>query len=142
MLKTASAILLIGLLFGTLYTLVIIVSPQTVANSTLKARADMSLENIQDKGAAETIVVYARHMAVFGLTTNIALFFVFFMGFKKAQKWAWWAFLFTGGIAWLFGLVTQIGEGDMMNLIGHVIGIGLWLIGILLPIKVFFPKKA
>jgi hypothetical protein len=142
MLKTASAILLIGLLFGTLYTLVIIVSPQTVANSTLEARADMTLENIQDKGAAETIVTYARHMGVFGLTTNIAMFFVFFMGFKKAQKWAWWAFLFAGGIAWLFGLVTQIGEGDMMNLIGHVIGIGLWLIGILLPIKVFFPKKA
>jgi hypothetical protein len=141
MLKTASAILLIGLLFGTIYTLVIIVSPQTVANSTLKARADMTLENIQDQGAAETIVVYARHMGVFGLTTNIAMFFVLFMGFKKAQKWAWWAFLFTGGIAWIFGLVTQISEGDMMNLIGHVIGIGLWLIGILLPIKVFFPKK-
>jgi hypothetical protein len=142
MLKTASAILLVGLLFGTAYTLVIIVSPQTVANSTLQARADMSLENVQDKGAAETIVTYARHMGVFGLTTNIAMFFVLFMGFKKAQKWAWWAFLFTGGIAWIFGLVTQIGEGDKMNMIGHVIGIGLWLIGILLPIKVFFAKKA
>jgi hypothetical protein len=142
MLKTASAILLVGLLFGTAYTLVIIVSPQTVANSTLQARADMSLENVQDKGAAETIVTYARHMGVFGLTTNIAMFFVLFVGFKKAQKWAWWAFLFTGGIAWIFGLVTQIGEGDKMNMIGHVIGIGLWLIGILLPIKVFFGKKA
>jgi hypothetical protein len=142
MLKTASAILLVGLLFGTAYTLVIIVSPQTVANSTLQARADMSLENVQDKGAAETIVTYARHMGVFGLTTNIAMFFVLFVGFKKAQKWAWWAFLFTGGIAWIFGLVTQIGEGDKMNMIGHVIGIGLWLIGILLPIKAFFAKKA
>jgi len=142
MLKTASAILLIGLLFGTIYTLVVIVSPQTVANSTLEARADMSLENIQDKGAVETILVYARHMGVFGLTTNIAMFFVLFMGFKKAQKWAWWAFLLAGGIAWIFGLVTQIAEGDMMNLIGHLIGTGLWLIGILLPLKTFFPKKA
>jgi uncharacterized membrane protein HdeD (DUF308 family) len=70
------------------------------------------------------------------------MFFVLFMGFKKAQRWAWWAFLFAGGIAWIFGLVTQIAEGDMMNMIGHVIGIGLWLVGILLPIKVFFPKKA
>jgi hypothetical protein len=142
MLKTATAILLIGLLFGTVYTLVIIVSPQTVANSTLEARAETKLENIQDPGAAETIIVYARHIGVFGLTTNIAMFFVLFMGFKKTQKWAWWAFLFVGGIAWLYGLVTQIGEGDMMNLIGHVIGTGHWLIGILLPIKAFFPKKA
>jgi len=142
MLKTASAILLLGLLFGTAYTLVIIVSPQTVANSTLEARADMTLANVQDQGAAETILTYGRHMGVFGLTTNIAMFFVLFMGFKKAQRWAWWAFLFAGGIAWIFGLVTQIAEGDMMNMIGHVIGIGLWLVGILLPIKVFFPKKA
>jgi len=142
MLKPASVFLLIGLLFGTIYTLVIIVSPQTVANSTLEARADTNLANIQDKGAAETILVYGRHMGVFGLTTNIAMFFVLFMGFKKAQRWAWWAFLFAGGIAWIFGLVTQIAEGDMMNMIGHVIGIGLWLVGILLPIKVFFPKKA
>jgi hypothetical protein len=142
MLKTATTFLLIGLLFGTVYTLVVIVSPQTVANSTLKAKADMSLENIQDKGTAETILTYARHMGVFGLTTNIAMFFVLFMGFKKVQKWAWWAFLFVGGIAWIFGLVEQILEGDMMNLIGHAIGIVLWLIGILLPIKVFFPKKA
>ena len=142
MLKTASAILLLGLLFGTAYTLVIIVSPQTVANSTLEARADMTLANVQDQGAAETILTYGRHMGVFGLTTNIAMFFVLFMGFKKAQRWAWWAFLFAGGIAWIFGLVTQIAEGDMMNLIGHVIGIVLWLIGILLPIKVFFAKKA
>ena len=142
MLKTASIFILIGLLFGTIYTLVVVVSPQTVANSTLEARADSNLGYIQDKGAAETILIYARHMGVFGLTTNIAMFFVFFMAFKKAQKWAWWAFLLTGGTAWLFGLVTQIGEGDMMNLIGHVIGLGLWLIGILLPIKVFFPKKA
>jgi hypothetical protein len=142
MLKTASIFLLIGLLFGTIYSLVIIVSPQTVADSTLEARADTNLGNIQDKGAAETIIVYARHMAVFALTTNIAMFFILFMAFKKAQKWAWWAFLLTGGTAWTFGLVTQISEGDMMNLIGHVIGIGLLLIGILLPIKVFFPKKA
>jgi hypothetical protein len=142
MLKTASVIVLIALLFGTAYTLVIIFSPETVANSTLEARAGTRLENIQDKGVAGTVVTYARHMGVFGLTTNIAMFFVLFMGFKKAQKWAWWAFLLTGGIAWIFGLVTQIAEGDKMNIIGHVIGIVLWLLGILIPLKAFFGKKA
>jgi hypothetical protein len=108
----------------------------------LKARSDTNLANIQDPGAADAIIVETRHMGVFGLCISIAMFFVLFNGFKKGQKWAWWAFLVVAGIAWLYGLVTQIGEGDMMNLIGHVIGIVLWLIGILLPIKVFFPKKA
>jgi len=142
MLKTATVVLFIAMLFAALYSLAIIVSPQTFANSTLEARAETKLENIQDQGAAETLIVETRHMGVFALTTSIAMFFVLFTGFKKGQKWAWWAFLFVGGIAWLYGLVMQIGEGDMMNLIGHVIGTGLWLIGILLPIKAFFPKKA
>jgi hypothetical protein len=70
------------------------------------------------------------------------MFFILFMGFKKTQRWAWWAFLLVGGIAWIYGLVMQIGEGDMMNLVGHLIGIVLWLIGILLSVKTFFPKKA
>ena len=142
MLKTATAFLFIGMLFAALYSLVLVVSPQTVANSTLEARADTSLESVQDKGAAETIVVYTRHTGIFGLASSIAMFFVLFSGFKKGQKWAWWAFLFVGGIAWIYGLVLQISEGDMMNLIGHVFGTGLWLIGILLPVKTFFPKKA
>ena len=142
MLKTATVVLFIAMLFAALYSLAIIVSPQTFANSTLEARAETKLENIQDQGAAETLIVEMRHLGVFALTTSIAMFFVLLTGFKKGQKWAWWAFLFVGGIAWIYGLVLQISEGDMMNLIGHVIGTGLWLIGILLPIKAFFPKKA
>jgi hypothetical protein len=141
MLKTATVVLFIGMLFAALYSLAIIVSPQTFANSTLEARAETKLENVQDPGAVETLIVETRHMGVFALTTSIAMFFVLFTGFKKGQKWAWWAFLFVGGIAWLYGLVMQIGEGDMMNLVGHVIGTALWLIGILLPLKAFFPKK-
>jgi len=141
MLKTATAILLIGMIFATLYSLVLIVAPQTIGGSTLKARAGLEFTAVQDPGAAETIVVQTRHMGIFGLTTSIAMLFVLFAGFKKGQKWAWWAFLFVGGIAWLYGLVMQIIEKDMMNLIGHLIGTALWLLGILLAVKAFFPKK-
>jgi len=142
MLKTAGVFLLIGLLFGAVYSLVVVFSPQTIANSTLKARADTNLGNIQDQAAAEVIIAEVRHLGIFALTTSIAMFFVFFQGFKKGQKWAWWAFLVAGGIGWVYGLVIQISEGDMMNLIGHAIGTLLLLVGILLPIKIFFPKKA
>lgn len=47
MLKTATAFLFIGMLFAALYSLVLVVSPQTIANSTLEARADTSLESLQ-----------------------------------------------------------------------------------------------
>jgi len=142
MLKTATTILLIGVLFGTLYSVAVVVSPQTIARSTLKARVGIGLEAVQDRGAAETLVAQTRHLGIFALTTNIAMFFILFAGFKKGQRWAWWAFLFAGGIAWIFGLVTEILEKDTMNTIGHSIGTLLWLVGLLLAMKVFFPKKA
>jgi hypothetical protein len=140
-LKTGKTILLIGMLFALLYSLVIIISPQTIVGSTLKARGT-SLESVQDRGAAGTIIVETRHMGVFGLTTTIAMLFILFTGFKKGQKWAWWAFFIVGTIAWGFGLVTQIIEKDMPNLIGQLIGIVLLYLGLLIPLKEFFPKKA
>jgi hypothetical protein len=142
MLKTATTILLIGMLFATLYSVAVVVSPQTIAQSTLKATVGIGLEAVQDRGVAETLVAQTRHLGIFALTTNIALFFILFVGFKKGQRWAWWAFFFAGGIAWIFGLVTEILEKDMMNTIGHCIGTLLWLVGLLLAVKVFFPKKA
>jgi hypothetical protein len=56
MLKTATIILLIGVLFGTLYSVAVVVSPQTIARSTLKARVGIGLEAVQDRGAAEAFV--------------------------------------------------------------------------------------
>jgi hypothetical protein len=134
MLKTATTILLIGVLFGALYSVAVVFSPQTVAQSTLKT--------IQDRGAAEAFIGQTRHLGIFALATNIALLFILFAGFKKGQRWAWWAFLFVGGLAWIFGLVSEILEKHTMNTIGHSIGTLLWLVGLLLAVKVFFPKKA
>ena len=68
-------------------------------------------------------------------------FFILMIGFKKGEQWAWWAFVVVGGISWGYGLIMQIIEKDMMNLILHLVGISLLLLGVLLPIKAFFPKK-
>jgi len=141
MLKTASIFLLIGLLFGALYAAVMIVSPQTIGESTLEARAQLKLKDVQDPGAAETILVQTRHMGVFAAAITIAMFYVLYVGFKKGQAWAWWAFLLVGTLVWGYGLVIQALEGDVLNLIGHLIGIVLLYLGLLLPINVFFPKK-
>lgn len=142
MLKTASTVLLISMLFATLYSLALIVTPQTFGESTLKARTGIELAALQDQGVAQTIVVQTRQIGTLALTTSIAMLFVLFAGFKKGQKWAWWAFLFVGGIAWIYSLFMQIIEKDMMNLIGSLTGTVLWLLGILLAVKAFFPKKA
>jgi len=141
MLKTATIILVIAMIFSGLYSLLITFAPRMIAEGTLEARTGKTFEDVQDPGVSNTIVVQTRHMGVFALCISIAMFFVLFKGFKKGEKWAWWAFLFVGGIAYGYGLVMQIIEMDVFNLILHAIGIALLFIGIFLPTKAFFGKK-
>jgi len=139
-LKTATTILTITLLFSGVYGLLVTFNPQMIAESTLEARAGKVLADVEDPAVASVFVSQTRHLGVFAVCITIALFFVLFKGFKKGEKWAWWAFLFAGGIAYGFGLVVQILEVDMLNLILHAVGTGLLLIGLLISYKAF-PAK-
>lgn len=134
--KIASTILLIGLLFGALYSVVVIVSPQTVVSSRLKAEPELQTPVVTKAYLAE-----ARHLGACALAATIGALFILFAGFKKGQKWAWWAMIVMGIFGWAYGLVRFIILHDTKNLIGFAIGTVLWLIGILLPIGAFFPKK-
>ncbi len=140
MLKTATTILTITLLFSGVYGLLVTFNPQMIAESTLEARAGKVLADVEDPLVANVFVSQTRHLGVFAVCIAIALFFVLFKGFKKGEKWAWWAFLIAGGIAYGFGLVVQILEVDVLNLILHAIGTGLLLIGLLISYKAF-PAK-
>jgi hypothetical protein len=136
MLKTASTILLIVVVFGAIYSLVIIVSPQTVSGHSLMVSGER-----QNTAVSKAIYDIVRHLGAFGLALNIAAFFILINGFKKGLKWGWWGFFLIGFVGWGYGLVRFIINGDTKNLIGQLIGIILFLIGVLLPLKVFFPKK-
>jgi hypothetical protein len=142
MIKTATSILVIGLLFSGAYGLLLTFGPQMIVDKTLEARAGKTLADVGDAGVVGTIVALTRHMGVFAVCLTIVAFFILFQGFKKGEKWAWWALLLGGGIAYIYGLVVQIMEKDMLNMILHIIGAGLIFIGLLLPIKEFFAKKA
>jgi len=134
MLKTASTILLIATVFGAIYCLVLIVSPQTISAVTN--------EELQSPAFIKAIFEVVRHLGALGLAANIAAFFILFNGFKKGLKWGWWGFLLTGIVGWGYGLVRFIINGDTKNLIGTLIGFVLLLVGLLLPLKVFFSKKS
>jgi len=136
LLKTGTTILLIGILFGGLYSIVTLVSPQTVMDARVKA-----IPELQNPVAAGAYYDEARHTGAEALAAVIGALFILFVGFKKGQRWAWWAILCMGIFSWVYGQVRFIVIWDKKNIIGFPIGILLWLIGILLPIKTFFPKK-
>jgi uncharacterized membrane protein len=140
MLKTGTFILGIAMVFCLVYSLLLVFNPELIAESTLEARTGETFASVQETDVADVIIVQSRHLGVFAFTTTIALIFILFVGFRKGEKWAWWAFLVTGIIVWGYGLIVQLSEGDVMNTILHLIGAGLLLLGLLIPIKEFFVK--
>jgi len=141
MLKVGTILLAIGLIFASVYGLLLLFSPGTLVSSTLEARGE-TFEAVKATGTGRAFIIQTRHLGVLAICISIAMFFVLFTAFNKGAQWAWWAFLLTGGIAWIYGLIVQILEGDMLNMILHIIGIVLLALGLLLPMKEFFAKKA
>ncbi|NIM90136.1 MAG: hypothetical protein GTO17_04230 [Candidatus Aminicenantes bacterium] len=141
MLKVGTILLAIGLIFAGVYGLLLVFSPATLLSSTLEARGE-TYEAVKATESGKAFIMQTRHLGVLGFCTVIAMFFVLFTTFNKGVQWAWWAFLLVGGIAWIFGLVLQILEGDMLNMILHIIGVVLLAFGLLLPMREIFAKKA
>ena len=144
MLKVAVIILVIMLAYAAVYSVIALIAPKTVMASAFKAMTAKTLDDAQTDGYLKPLMTGQRNTGVFALATTISGFFVLFAGFQKAQKWAWWAFLVVGGVAWLGGLIICIAIGDTVNMILQLVGIVLLLLGVLLPIKAFFagaPKQ-
>ena len=88
-----------------------------------------------------TYPIISRHEGLFALASVIPTFFILFPGFRRSQRWAWWAILFTGLLAWGWGLGESLTHRSWVNFFLQVFGTALLLEGLLLALKVFFPKK-
>lgn len=140
MLKVAVVILVIGTIYAGIYSLMAIAIPKVMMQSTFKAITGKALDSVQDPDYLKALSEGQRATGFYALAAVIFAFFVLFTGFRKAQKWAWWAFLVGGGIAWLRGLVHAIAIVNKLHIPLQTIGMVLFLVGILLPIKEFFAK--
>lgn len=142
MLKAAMVILIIMLAYAGVLSLISIIVPKVTLGSTLSAlTAGKTLEIAKTEGYSGILKYLRASGGLYALTTVIAGFFILFAGFWKAQKWAWWSFLIVGGIAWLWGLITSLVVVDTLYIILNAIGIVIFLVGVLIPVKEFFGKK-
>lgn len=142
MLKVATIILVIMLAYAGIYSIMSLIAPKVMIGSAFQAVTGETLESVQNAGYLKALLRGQRNMGLFALTTVISGFFVLFAGFRKAEKWAWWAFLVVGGLTWLWGLINAIIIVDKVNLPMQLVGIVIFLVGLLIPIKVFFAREA
>ena len=141
MVKIATIIFIIMLVYAGAYSISGLIMPQIFVNSTYEIITGEALADVQNEGHVDAYLGMSRSSNLFALCTVIAGFFVLFGAFRKKEKWAWWSFLIVGGTAWVWGLVNGIFLGASLYLIMQLIGMILFLAGILIPIKTFFGKK-
>jgi hypothetical protein len=138
MLKVAVIILVVMLVYATVYSLMDLIMPKVVMASVLMAASGKTVDDAQTDGYLKPLAISQRIIGVFALAATISGFFILFAGFRKAQKWAWWALLVVGGVAWFGGLIISIAIRDNTNMIFLIIGVVLCIAGVFLPIKSFF----
>lgn len=142
MLKVAVIVLIVMLAYGGIYSLMSIIVPKVVMKTGIEAAIGKTIDDARNDGYLRSIATGQRNTGVFALASIASGFFVLFAAFRKAQKWSWWAFLVVGGIAWVGGLVITMAIGDNTNMLMQLVGLVILLVGLLLPIKVFFAKAA
>jgi hypothetical protein len=90
---------------------------------------------------AEIYIITKKLVGFMMLAVSIPILFINHVGYQKGEKWAWYALFVTGGLFWgtLLGYRVFIGYvgGSIYT---FVIGIILWLLAILIPVKEFFGK--
>ena len=132
--------LAIMLIYAGVYSVMSIIRPETIVASTVKGATGKTLEDAQGAGYLKGFLVLSKDAGLYGLSTVVCGFFILFSGFRKARKWAWFAFLFGGGVAWIGGLILVISIGDGLNILIRAVGAAISAIGLLIPIKTFFGK--
>lgn len=142
MLKVCTIILLVLFVLTALYSLVDVIAPRITLEGDFHAITGKSFEGVLEGGSLFVPMLYLRHMGVASLAISIAAAFILLAGFSKAQRWAWWALLVTGGLVLGFGTVVNLMIANWSDFAAHLVAL-LWLLGgLLIPVRVFFTKRA
>jgi hypothetical protein len=141
MLRIATILLIVMLSYAGIYAVAELAIPEVIEGITFQSVTGQSLEQLREAGFLHPYVIVARHVGLFALCLVIAVAFIVAAGFRKGEKWSWWAIALVCGIAWMWGLIDSLIIGATINFVLHLIGVALLLAALLLPIRLFFPRQ-
>lgn len=91
---------------------------------------------------AEFYLITKKLVGMILIVVALQILFIAKYGFEKGERWAWYAELVSGGLLWgtLLGYRAYIGYLGGST-ITFVLGLVLYLLAIIIPVKVFLGKK-
>ncbi|MGB9594767.1 MAG: hypothetical protein ACPL7B_00690 [Candidatus Poribacteria bacterium] len=141
MFKLGVLILTIMLIYGGLYAVISIITPEPIIKGTIYGATGKSLDEARSDGYLKGFTTLCRDAGIFGLSLVILGLYVLYTEFRKGRRWAWIAFLITGCLAWLGGFGISISVMDWMNVLIRLVGAGILLLGLIITAKRVFGKK-
>jgi hypothetical protein len=141
--KIGMVFLLVMLIFALIYSIVAFFSPAVFVSRSFSGATDQSWSDFvsSSPAVANYTLGLERTMAGFAFSVVIAGFFVLFTAFKRGEQWAWYYMLFVSLIAWLNNLRMAIATKSSLSLILNIVGLVLFIIGIVIPAKDFLGKQ-
>lgn len=134
---------IMGVLFALsfVWTIVMFVAPNTVLEGDSQAIAGKSYQELMPADAVPVAFAHIRHMSAIAAVGAIASFFILFGGFRKTERWAWWAMFVTGILMWGFGVGINLVITNYSDLVPFAVGLVATVVALLLPVRQFFPAK-
>lgn len=93
---------------------------------------------------AELYMITKRLLGITLFLISLLIVFITQKSYSRGERWSWYALLIAGIVTW-GGLITYravIGYLVSRSLVTFIIGLALFLIGIILPAKAILGKKS
>ena len=141
MVKVGSIILFVLFVLAAGYEIAIFAVPAMMLEGDFQATTGKSYKEFLQPEALRVSFSHARHMMVIAITQKVAALFILFAGFRKAERWAWWAMLVVGGITCVYGSAINILNGNTFDSAVHLVASAALVVALLLPVKRFFMQS-
>ena len=141
MVKVSTIILFVLFVLSAGYEIAIFAVPTMMLDGDYQAITGKSYKEFLQPEALRVSISHARHMMVIAITQKVAALFILFAGFRKAERWAWWAMLVVGGITCVYGSVVNILNGNTFDSAVHLVASAVLMVALILPAKKFLAKS-
>ncbi|MCX7030345.1 MAG: hypothetical protein NTU62_09525 [Spirochaetes bacterium] len=141
MVRVSTIILAVLLVLLASYEIVVLFVPTMVLEGDFKAMTGKSYQEVLGPDAVRVSLMQIRYMAVIEMTAIASGFFILFAGFRREEKWAWFAMLILGAAGCGFGTVQNLVVGNMSDFTIFLVSLVAFMVALFLPIRRFFAKR-
>ena len=135
-------LLLVGLLW-LLVGFVAVFSPEGIFEADAQAVTKMPWSELKDSSptAANFVIFIYGQMGLLKISWSLFILAITLTGFRRGEKWAWYIMLLAPILLLSNAVFSVVFIGDINQALQFVPITTITMIGLLLPYRIFFPKK-